>query len=210
MKTFYFVRAPLAGGGRHLANLISLDAGINQYQGRKLSKQKWVDFLFDCYRSNDETAHYAGTVIISDATWAAEALAMMEVSDSVHHGHSASFDWAQAVLEKIKNKRFVSLTFNSPESRSILLKREKEVFGTATLENQYYVEELAHFYNREFTDDVLCNADVNLAVEVKDIFENDVGVLIDKINQHYGIAIPIVTAQQLHNIWLKNKVIFKG
>ena len=202
MKFFYFVRAPLGGGGRHLANLMSLDNSVSPSLPQIKSKQEWFEFLVAQYNNTIEIgAHFNHSIIISDARWKADLASLDNAMSSVHHGHASSFDWAKDTLDQLPNKRYVLLTFNTPASRSIVIKREKQFFGTETLKNTFYVEEICHFYNKQFKDGATCDDDLNFSIEIENIFVEDITSVIGKINEHFCMNIPISDAQYLHKIW---------
>jgi hypothetical protein len=202
MKFFYFVRAPLGGGGRHLANLMSLDNSVSPSLPQIKSKQEWFEFLIAQYNNTIEIgAHFSHSIIISDARWKADLASLDNSMSSVHHGHASSFDWAKDTLDQLPNKRYVLLTFNTPASRNIVMKREKQFFGTETLKNAFYVEEICHFYNIQFKDDTVCNDDLNFAIEIENIFVEDITSVISKLNEHFCMNIPMSDAQYLHKIW---------
>lgn len=205
MKFFYFIRHPLGGGGHHLANLLSLDATISPCLPAIESKQEWITLLFNHYKNIDVHTHFVdseNSLIVSDAGWKSYIDSLADDVSSVHTGHAANFDWAKDVLDQLANKRYILLTFNSEQSRNIVKQREKTIFDTETLKNSYYIEELCHIYNRWFKDDVLCDDDINCAIEIQDLFVENIHPVINRINQHFGLNIPLDQAQVLHSLWL--------
>ena len=204
MKNFYFVRQPLGGGGHHLANLMSLDATISPRSPEIKSKQEWIALLINHYNNADIHTHFNNnqdSLSVSDPDWRFEIERLDQNLNSVHVGHAANFDWAEHALDQLPNKRYILLTFNTLESRNIVKQREKAIFDTETLKNEYYVEELCHMYNRWFKDATVCDDDINCPIEIQDLFVEDIGSVIDKINQHFDLSIPLDQAQDLHKLW---------
>ena len=209
MKNFYFVRQPLGGGGHHLANLMSLDATISPRSPEIKSKQEWIALLINHYNNTDIHTHFNNnqdSLIVSDPDWKSEVERLDQNLSSVHVGHAANFDWAEHVLDQLPSKRYILLTFNTLESRNIVKQREKAIFDTETLKNEYYVEELCHMYNRWFKDAIICDDDINCPIEIQDLFVEDAVPVIAKINKHFGLNIPLDQAQELHRLWFSKQL----
>jgi len=202
---FYFVRYPLGGGGTHLSNLISLSENINK-KIENVSATDYFLYLKDIYTNNEKHLHDDQQFIISDIDqWKSKLLKTnYKLSGSVYTGHAASFTWAKSIIDHLRIKKYISITFDSEESEKILSDREYKLFDTHTLRNSYYKEEMRFFYNQEFiSDSILCNDDINLKFEITDIFSKNISPVIKKINQKYNIGIPEDQAQALHNLWIK-------
>ena len=68
----------------------------------------------------------------------------------------------------------------------------------------YMKEEYRHFYQKEFisTDPVICNDDINLRIEVEDLFNKNISFVVDSINKKFNLDIPMALAQNLHDLWV--------
>ena len=200
---YYFIRYPLASGGSHLSNLISLDATFAP-RVLDMSKEEYISYLTDVYNSSGPLAHLTKNHIISDNYWG-EYIEKLDYSysNSVHLGHAASFRWASHNLSTLKNKIFISITVNDKESIELLRNRERKIFKTDTFQNEYYQAELKCFYTEWFKSDnpEVVDDDINLIVELAE-FYYDVGNILDRINTKFNLSIPRHTAIDLHSIWL--------
>jgi hypothetical protein len=205
--TFYFVRYPLGGGGAHLVNLISLSTLISKPVDN-VSANTYFAYLKDTiYNNNKKNAHGYWQFIISDQEKWKTALKKIDYTlhGSVYAGHAASFFWANDILKCLKNKKYISLTFNTESSEKLLLDREYRLFCSQTLKNSYYKNEIKYFYNQEFiSENHWCNDDINLNIEISALFSDNVIPVISSINQKYNIKIPEDQAQELHSLWIKN------
>jgi hypothetical protein len=66
------------------------------------------------------------------------------------------------------------------------------------------MKEYQHFYQKEFvsTDPAICNDDINLHIEVEDLFNKNISFVVDSINKKFNLNIPLVLAQNLHDNWV--------
>lgn len=202
--TFYFVRFPIGGGGVHLANIVSLDP--NCAPRFSASKADYVEYLSGHYQKSTKNSHLPRDhAMVNDAEWQQYFDSIdPSYSASVHTGHAASFDWAQQRLDQLINKRYLLLTFNTARSREILITRERELFGTETLVNRYYREELCSMYNSYFSSPNGIDDDVNLPIEIEQLFQPNIHKIVDAINLKYNLSIPGDLAQHLHTMWYQN------
>jgi hypothetical protein len=205
IKNHYFVRFIPGAGGVHLSNLISLDATFNS-KVIGLSKDQYIEYLIDYYSTNPIIAHLENHHIISDRDVWPGYLGHQDFNlpNAVHIGHAASFDWVFDILETLENKKFISLTFNSNKSIEILQNRIQRFNWPNFLKLGYMREEYQHFYQTEFvsTDPAICNDDINLHIEVEDLFNKNISSVVDIINKKFNLNIPLALAQNLHNLWI--------
>jgi hypothetical protein len=208
IKNHYFIRFIPGAGGVHLSNLISLDATFNSKEIR-LSKDQYIKYLLTYYSSHPTKAHLKNHYIISNRDLWLTYLNQQDFNlpNAVHVGHAASFYWVSDILETLKNKKFISLTFNTDRSIEILTNRGIEIdiaWGGLFQNNPYMRQELSHFYQTEFisTDPTISNDDINLQIEVEDLFNKNISFLIDKINKKFNLDIPLELAQNLHDLWI--------
>jgi hypothetical protein len=198
---YYFIRYPLGAGGAHLANIMSLDPGFAPKLGAHRDGYHTAMKQHYSQRS-DNTAHPPGHYLISDPR-APDALATVtSYQRSVHLGHAASFVWAESLLMTLPHKRYVLLQFNNESSREYLRNREKKIFGTDTLANDYYAAELACVYNQWFSAADACDDDINLAIECDQLLDHDISSVVGVINDKFHINIPCDQAQELHSVWM--------
>jgi len=200
--TFYFIRFPLYAGGTHLSNLmrlsVTMDHGIHN-----LNKDEFALFIEENYRNDAKTiAHLPRHHVIHDGPAWRQCLDNLDFSyaASTHIGHAASFDWVREILDTLPIKKFILLTFNDPESVHILRRREMYLAKTDTLRNPYYVKEIAHFYNRQFDSKI--PSDVNLTIEINELFNDNIQPVLEKITEKYGLEFPLDKCEVLHSIWL--------
>jgi len=201
----YFIRFIPGGGGVHLSNLISLDATFNS-KVIGLSKDQYIKYLIDYYSTNPINGHLDNHHIINDKDAWMNYLNHQDFNlpNAVHVGHAASFDWASDTLKTLKNKKFISITFNSNRSVEILQDRIKHFNWPDFLKLGYIREEYQHFYQKEFisTDPLICNDDINLQIEVEDLFNKNISFVIDSVNSKFNLNIPLSLAQNLHDHWI--------
>lgn len=204
-STFYFVRFPLGGGGNHLANLISLDASFgSRIPG--LDKELYQTELIKTYNKSNLTGHLSTQLHIHDHQWIDIVDQLDSKSNSVYTGHACSFIWGRSTLNSLKNKRYILLTFKSDKSMEILKKRELAIFNTSSLENSYYAEEIRYLYNGWIQEDNQIADDINLEIEISELFQDNINDLLSKINKKFNLNIPHNTAKELHDEWInKNK-----
>ena len=199
---YYFVRYPLGAGGNHLADLLSLDARFEPRIGQ--DRVGYLDALKAKYCGDRQhLRHKWGTALISDLPAQQKLAAASCYEKSVHIGHAASFVWAQELLRPLVHKRFISLQFNTPADREFVRYRERKIFQTDTLANDYYAAELAHYYNTWFSGHDACDDDVNLEIPCHRLGCVDITGLIDDINTKFQLHIPVESAQELHYLWLR-------
>jgi len=206
--TFYFLRYPIGAGGAHLSNLISLDPSFAPKEPRML-KDEYIGYLINLYHSLEHTGHTAHTDAnhtINDQQWP-KYIEKLDYSfaNSIHQGHSASFDWVAPILQTLKNKKYISLTINDQTSVDIVRAREKKIFNTDALAAEYYRAELQHYYGRWFISDnpEIVNDDINLLIEVSDLYYN-FSMVLETINKKFNLNIPVNLANTFHNKWLDN------
>ena len=201
--TYYFIRYPLAAGGTHLSNLISLDASFAP-KVNGMSKDDYISYLIDFYNLPSPIAHLTSQHIISDAVWV-DYIEELDYSftNSVHSGHAASFDWTNQILTTLTNKIFISVTVNEEESINILRNRERKIFDSDTFQNDYSRSELQHFYTQWFKSDNpnVVDDDINLTVELVELHQN-ISTVLERINNKFNLSIPIDLAVTLHKKWL--------
>lgn len=198
---YYFVRYPLGAGGNHLANLLSLDEDFEPRIGQQ--RLDYFDVLKTTYRQDqNHLRRPRGTALISDVPAQTKLTSPSGYPKSVHIGHSASFVWAKELLQPLMHKRFISLQFNTSVDRDFVRKRERKIFQTDTLANDYYAAELAHYYNTWFSGHDACDDDVNLAIPCHRLGCVDITDLIDEINIKFQLHISVKSAQELHYLWL--------
>jgi len=205
IKNHYFIRFIPSSGGVHLSNLISLDATFNS-KVIGLSKDQYIEYLLTHYSSHAIVAHLKNHHIISDRDDWSSYLGHQDFNlpNAVHIGHAASFDWVSDMLETLENKKFISLTFNSNRSIEMLQNRIQHFNWPDFFKIDYMKEEYRHFYQKEFisTDPVICNDDINLRIEVEDLFNKNISFVVDSINKKFNLDIPMALAQNLHDRWV--------
>jgi hypothetical protein len=205
IKNHYFVRFIPGAGGVHLSNLISLDATFNS-KVIGLSKDQYIEYLIDYYSMNPINGHLENHHIINDKDAWTNYLGYQDfdLPNAVHIGHAASFDWVFDILETLENKKFISLTFNSNRSIEILQNRIQRFNWPDFFKIDYMREEYQHFYQKEFisTDPVIYNDDINLRIEVEDLFNKNISFVVDSINKKFNLDIPLALAQNLHDHWV--------
>lgn len=202
----YFIRFIPGSGGVHLSNLISLDAAFNP-KVIGLSKGQYIEYLLTYYSTGPITGHLENHHLISARDSWIRYLSHQDFNlpNAVHMGHAASFDWVSDIIENLENKKFISLTFNSNRSIEILRTRLQYFNYDDFLNHSYMKEELRHFYQTEFvsTDPTICNNDINLRIEVEDLFNKEISFVVDSINAKFNLDIPLALAQNLHAHWVK-------
>jgi len=205
IKNHYFIRFFGGTGGVHLSNLISLDPSFNP-RVVGLSKDQYVKYLLEHYSMKPDTAHLTDHYIINDRDLWTKYLSNQNFNlpNAVHIGHAASFDWVADILIPLPNKKFISLTFNSEKSIEILQNRLHRFSWPAVFNEGYIKAELQYFYQKEFisTDPTVCNDDINLYIEVEDLFNKDISFVVDSINKKFNLDIPLALAQNLHDLWV--------
>jgi hypothetical protein len=186
--------------------LISLDATFNS-KVIGLSKDQYIEYLLTYYSTGPSVGHLENHHIINDRDAWAGYLSHQDFNlpNAVHVGHAASFNWMEDILKTLKNKKFISLTFNSNRSIEILYNRLQYLNWHNFLKNSYMKEELRHFYQTDFisTDPTICNNDINLRIEVEDLFNKNISFVVDSINEKFNLNVPLALAQNLHAHWVK-------
>lgn len=204
--TYYFVRYPVGGAGAHLSNLITLDP---TFSPKILDKNKddYINFLFKEYSlpwTDHKNAHLsAGHLIISNPQWHnfLEKINYTMYSNSVHLTHAAGIYWQNIKLQTLQNKKFILIKFSTKRSLEIVKQREKLLFNTDTFTNIYYTEEIRHFYNQWIEVPGEIADDLNLEIEVEELFCTNITNIINKINNKFDLNIPLKESQSLHKLW---------
>lgn len=205
IENHYFIRFIPGSGGVHLSNLISLDAAFNS-KVIGLSKDQYIEYLLTYYSTGPITGHLENHHIISDRDIWIKYLNHQDFNlpNAVHVGHAASFDWMSDIIKNLENKKFISLTFNSNRSIEMLQNRLEYLNWSDFLKVGFMKEELRHFYQTEFisTDPTICNDDINLYIEVEDLFNKNISFVVNSINEKFNLDIPLALAQNLHAHWV--------
>jgi len=205
IKNHYFVRYFPAAGGVHLSNLISLDATFNS-KVIGLSKDQYIEYLIDYYSMNPTSGHLENHHIISDRDAWTNYLGHQDFNlpNAIHVGHAASFNWAADTLGTLENKKFISLTFNSNKSIETLQDRLQRFDWPNFFKNDYMMKEYQYFYEKEFvsTNPAICNDDINLHIEVENLFNKNISFVVNSINKKFNLNIPVTLAQNLHDHWI--------
>ena len=202
---FYFIKYPPGAGGAHLANLISLDTTFTS-KNPELTKQDFIDNLYAFYKKQPvdtilKNKHIDAHCIISSPIWI-EQLKRLDYNfnNSIHLGHAACFLIRSKFIEKI-NRKYITLTFNSEKSLTLLKSREAKTLNTTTLENEYYCHELRYFYSTILNESSVFSTEHILNFEIDEIYVKDIVPIITFINQKFNLNIPLNQAQELHNYW---------
>lgn len=197
---FYFIRHPVYAGGNHVANIVSLDPTFSTRWN--VPRNEYIDQLMEVYSQLIPWVHVPDDCAIGTRKWLEQSFIDTQSQCSVHRTHVATYSWEKASIDKLKNKRHILLTFNNQKSVDLLRHREKLHRGNDTLAYEYYRQELAFFYNQPVEEPGVDSEETNLKIEVEDIFESNPESWIQRINQHFGLAIPIEPAKTLHQIWI--------
>lgn len=202
---FYFVRHPAYGGGNHVANIVSLDPMFSTRWN--VPRDQYLAELIKIYNRSIPWAHIPDETAIGTGQWLEQSFIDTQSQCSVHRTHAATYAWEKASIDKLKNKRYILLTFNDPVSADLLIRREYPQRQTSIPQSRYYRSELAFFYDQPIEEPGVDSAETNLKIEVTDIFRSDPESWIQRINQHFGLAIPIDSAKLLHQLWInKNSI----
>lgn len=204
--TYYFIRYPLGAGGSHLSNILSLDPTFCPKIPGK-SKQDNYKNLVNAYTNQLINSHLDNHLIINDSAWDS-ILENLDIDypNSVHLAHAASIDWRAQYLEQIENKKFILLKFTTERSTDFVRARESNLFGTDTLANPYYREEIRNLYSKWILVPGKIDDDINFEIEIEDLLQNSIHDCVESLNKKFKLSIPTVESQNLHTLWINNLI----
>jgi len=196
----------LGAGGSHLSNILSLDATFAPKISSKSKQDNYQD-LVNAYTNQLTSSHLDNHMIINDSAWDSVLQNLdIDYPNSVHLAHAASIDWRSQYLKQIKNKKFILLTFTTERSTEFLRARESKLFGTDTLANPYYREEIRNLYSKWIFDPGKIDDDINFEIEIEDLLQNSIHDCVESLNKKFKLSIPINEAQTLHAFWINNLI----
>ena len=199
---FYFIRHLPWAGGNHVANIMSLDPMFAPRFGE--DREHEFNRMLAVYQDSKTFVHHdltTRTDIGGSGIWSVPEY-VFNYSASAHRGHAGGFLWDNS-WQLVKNKRFISMTFNTEASVDAVRYREKQNVKTDTFANSYYAKELAMFYSQPFEEPGVDSRETNFYMETAEIFKPDLSAWIERINRFFDLSIPIKQAEILHSIWLK-------
>jgi len=212
--TYFFIKYPMCSGGAHLANLISLDNNFVP-KDQSSGKNDFIENLEKFYTKlqpydwkNDVSLldkHIDNHFLIGDDRW--ETL-LTDINNkfsnykkSVHIGHNIEFFSRKDIISRIINKKYILINLETKQDIEMLMKREKKMFRTFSLVNEYHKIEASYYYdNLLHENNEIEECDV-LRIPIHTLFSHNILPVLDKINQQFDCNIPIDLASKIHETW---------
>lgn len=210
--TFFFIKYPIASGGSHLQNLISLDNNFlpsnldNNHESFNFYLKNFYENLQPYGQVPLSDKHVSNHYLINQKKFdsVVEEIKNHKINftHSVHKGHHCSFIERKNFIDNLQNKKFILVYFEDEKDYEIAIKRELKMFRTTTLKQLVYREEIRYNYDCIFCNHEKVNDDI-IKIKISDLFSKNIDTILDNINQKFGCNIPIATAKYYHYIWLE-------
>ena len=184
--TTIIIAFPPSAGGNHLKNILTLD----------------YNTALALYNKSTTTFHtQPGTNLKEQSCMDALSIPGLHIL----HGHFAEIMSYQKYIDQIQNKKFVILSPDTPNDRSLLRARQKSLGQNQTsLSAEDYFDQEQVFLYEPFMYTRYFNTPMSqiMNISISEWFTDNIDPVIKRLTQFLEIDLDVNRVRQLHNIWL--------
>jgi len=178
---------PPESGGNHLKNLID----------KRLTK----DQLISLYKHGKKTVHAQSERNFQDKDL---------VDHGLTHGHFGEVMSHQTLLRSINDKKFIILSPDSQQDRSLLYERRKRLAGLTAnhiVPGTYWDGEQVFLYEPFMYNYVFGTSFDNIMnISINEWFRPDISEILEKISSFTNTDMDLDLCLSLHAIWCRNNL----
>lgn len=195
--TTAIISFPVATGGNHLRNIISVGTDFT-------TKNPYAQSMLDQYTNNNIKFVHSQDVVESGYNFTSAKLQkslMNPAENCVLHGHFAEIMSHRDDIKRLIDKKFILISFETHRCREIWIKRSKKLKKDIG-DSQYFIGEQVFLYEAFMYYDLFKVNPANVMnIGISEWFASDILGVLQRIENFLDCRADLDLCMKLHEVW---------